>query len=130
MIHKMIAVALAALGIQLSSCAQNPHVRTVGVSEFEQALTADSTQLLDVRTAEEYAQGRIAGALNIDIHRPDFMDRARAGLSKTRPVYVYCRSGRRSMTAAGKLAHEGFQVINLDGGILAWTQARKPVTTP
>ena len=42
---------------------------------------------------------------------------------------IYCRSGRRSANAAGKLADVGYKCVNLKGGILAWKDAGKPVVT-
>jgi L-ascorbate metabolism protein UlaG (beta-lactamase superfamily) len=50
-------------------------------------------------------------------------------LSADKTIAVYCRSGRRSASAAERLAREGFQCVNLKGGIVAWKEARMPVTT-
>ena len=44
-----------------------------------------------------------------------------------RDRYVYCRSGRRSLLAGEMLAKDGFTVVDLDGGILAWIKAGLPV---
>ncbi len=58
----------------------------------------------------------------------DFEKQALAQLAKDKPVLVYCRSGRRSTAAAEVLAKLGFDVIrNLEGGIIAWQKAGKPV---
>ena len=57
------------------------------------------------------------------------MEKAKAGLEKSKKIAVYCRSGRRSANAARRLAAEGFQCVNLKGGIMAWKDAGKPVTT-
>ena len=43
-------------------------------------------------------------------------------------IAVYCRSGRRSAGAAGKLSYEGYKLVNLKGGIIAWKAANMPVT--
>jgi len=48
-------------------------------------------------------------------------------MNKKEKVYVYCRSGKRSMTAARRLAGAGYKVVNLEGGIMAWNSAGKPV---
>ena len=66
-----------------------------------------NSPVLDVRSPREYATGHLAGAINVDIHGPDFageVDRlADAGvLSTEAPVYLYCRSGARSGRAARK----------------------------
>lgn len=105
---------------------KNDAYRTVGVDEFEQ-LIADTARvvLLDVRSASEYAEAHLRGALLIDVRSSSFRAAALKQLPKDKTVAVYCRSGRRSATAAGMLAAEGFQVVNLNGGILGWEQAGK-----
>ena len=76
--------------------------------------------ILDVRRADEFAEGHIPGAINVaneDIH-----DTEPAELpDKDQLIYVYCRSGRRSKEAAGKLAAMGYKNIVEFGGILDWT---------
>ena len=97
-------------------------------SEAFQRMLAEkgAAQLLDVRTPEEFAGGRIAGAVNMDWNGGAF-DAAK--LDPARPVMVYCRSGRRSASAASELCRSGFkEVYNLTGGILAWTEAGLPTT--
>ncbi len=76
--------------------------------------------LLDVRTAQEVASGIIPGAVHIDISRPDFIEKINQ-LDKSKSYVVYCRSGRRSVSACNMMANEGFQQLyNLQGGILSW----------
>ena len=77
-------------------------------------------QLVDVRTPEEFAEGHIPDALNINVMDENFIDLAISSLDRKRAVAVYCRSGRRSKTAAGELAKEGFKVVELEGGFLGW----------
>ena len=48
-------------------------------------------------------------------------------LPKDKTVFVYCRSGRRSMSAAEILAAEGYKVVNLEDGIIGWQRAGLPV---
>ena len=96
---------------------------------FESMLAEDkSAQLVDVRTPDEYAEGHLAGAVNIDWYADDFLDKAQSLLELSHPVMVYCRSGKRSAEAASKLGKAGFDVYNLQGGYLAWTEAEKPVS--
>ena len=98
------------------------------VDEFEKMLAEDGTaQLVDVRTEEEFAEGHLPGAINIDWRGEDFMAQAEALLDKERTVMVYCRSGRRSAEAAAKIDGAGFKTYNMLGGILAWKEAGKPV---
>lgn len=118
---------LTALGLGTSSCARQESVTSVDANHFENAIHANNVQLLDVRSANEYAEGHIAHAANIDALQNDFLAKAQRSLNKKKPAYVYCRSGKRSMMAANKLAKAGYKVINLRGGIMEWTDAGKPV---
>ena len=100
-------------------------ITTVGVEEFASISSQKDVRLIDVRTPEEYAEGHLAGAENIDVKAASFAERIK-GIQGT--VAVYCRSGKRSMMAAEQLAKQGCTVYNLDGGILAWQKAGKPTT--
>ena len=84
--------------------------------------------ILDVRTADEYAEGHIKGAILIDQFKSDFLEQAKAKLPTEKTIAVYCRSGRRSANAAGILAKEGYKPVNLKGGIIAWRKENQPVT--
>ncbi len=120
---------LALLGLgTAASCSQQVNYSNVDVKGFEDVLAGGDVQLLDVRTDEEYAEGHLAGALLCDVKRPAFLDDCVAMLDTARTVAVYCRSGRRSVTAAGQLAGAGFKVVNLEGGIQAWQKAGRAVT--
>ncbi len=90
-----------------------------------------AAQIVDVRTKEEFADGHLPDATLIPWTDPDFTARASKELDPEKPVLVYCRSGRRSTAAATALAKLGFtEIRNLEGGILAWQEAGKPVTKP
>ena len=117
---------LLMLGLCLFSC-KGP--ANLSVDAFEKGLAGDpAIQLVDVRTPEEFADGPLPFAANIDWKASGFLETAEATLDKAKPVFVYCRSGRRSAEAAAALGKKGFKVSNLEGGILAWTEAGKPVT--
>jgi rhodanese-related sulfurtransferase len=66
--------------------------------------------------------------MNIDVMSSSFSANVAKALNKQKPVYVYCRSGHRSMTAASVLAGEGFRVVNLSGGIMEWMGSGKAVS--
>ncbi len=102
-------------------------VETVSPEQFIQGLQQGNVQLLDVRSAEEYAEGHLDSAINIDVQEPDFQAETSRELQKDKKVYVYCRSGRRSLLAGEMLAKDGYTVIDLDGGILGWIKAGYPV---
>ncbi len=63
--------------------------------------------LIDARTPEEFAQGHVSGATNIDVTSGDFVKRVQQ-LDKNRAYGVYCQSGRRSSTAAEYMKALGF----------------------
>lgn len=118
--NKIKAILCMLLGGVLSACAQQENITSVDAAAFQKAITKDSVQLLDVRTAEEYGERHIIYAVNIDVLQPGFKEKAEKVLDPSKLVYVYCRSGKRSMTAATLLAGMGFKVINLKGGILSY----------
>ncbi|MBO7138080.1 MAG: DUF3828 domain-containing protein [Bacteroidaceae bacterium] len=123
-----IVLVLAAVAAWTFNANRKQNFKSVSVTEFAEIIKDTATvQLLDVRTVEEYSEGRIAGALQIDFHSTLFMDLATMKLSKEKPVAIYCRSGRRSASAAEKLVKQGYEVINLEGGILAWQSEGMPV---
>lgn len=85
------------------------------------AIVDDTTQFIDVRHPDEVAQGTIVGAKNIPLDV--LVDRMRE-LDPQRRTVVLCRSGGRSTQAAQFLAAAGFvDVVNLDGGMIAYEKA-------
>ncbi|WP_269240187.1 thioredoxin domain-containing protein [Flavobacterium limnophilum] len=79
-----------------------------------------NAQILDVRTPEEFASEHIDNAVNINWLGNDFVSNTEK-LDKSKPVFVYCKSGARSTKAAAKLGELGFKKIyQLEGGILKW----------
>lgn len=111
----------------LFSCQQKKEFKSVSVEEFSTLIADPNVQLLDVRTATEYAEGHISGSINIDVNGKDFPVIAGATLKKDNPVAVYCRSGKRSRHAASILSQKGYTVYNLDAGILSWENAGKEI---
>lgn len=102
---------------------------TIPVDEFEKMLSQDDVQLIDVRTPEEFSHGHLKDALNYDVNSNAFQDQV-SRLSKNKVVLVYCLSGGRSASAAEQMASMGFQKIyNMQGGIMKWNAANKPLDT-
>jgi rhodanese-related sulfurtransferase len=127
----LIISALSSCGGQKSadSAMGETVLSTISVGEFEKKLKDDAVQLIDVRTAEEFAGGYIKNAVNIDVNSSDF-DSKLVTYDKNIPVLVYCLSGGRSSAAADRLNQLGFkQVYNLDGGIMKWQSANKEIVT-
>lgn len=106
----------------LMSCQAQSDFKSVGIDEFKKEMSKSGVQLIDVRTAQEYSEGHIPGAMNIDVNAPDFEEKIKV-LNKKENVALYCRSGRRSKMAANKLTAAGFKVIELNTGFLSWDGA-------
>ncbi len=85
--------------------------------------------ILDVRTAEEFAEGHLEGAVMIDFYDANFVEQL-AELDPDVPYLLYCRSGNRSGQTTDLMADLGFtDVADIDGGILSWAQAGLPTVT-
>ncbi len=77
--------------------------------------------VLDVRTPEEYDEGFIPNAININIYDSQFFIDEVNKLNKKDFIHVYCRSGSRSFQACEIIKQFGFEnVYNLEGGIIEW----------
>jgi len=118
---KLLTCLLATLGLTTACGQQN--FENAEVQEFAELIADSNVVVLDVRTAAEFAEGHIQGAVLIDQGQSDFMEKAKATLPAGKTIAVYCRSGRRSANAAGRLADAGYKCVNLKGGIIAWKKA-------
>ncbi len=100
--------------------------KEVSVAEFEKRRIKAKAPVLDVRSPEEFARGHIPGAVNLNIHSPDFATQA-AQFNKKKPILVHCHAGSRGAIAAAELSKLGFKsVFNLEGGLDAWEKAGHP----
>ena len=89
------------LGLGTSACSQS--YQNLDVEGFSALIEMPNIQLVDVRTSEEYTEGHLEGAINIDVKDDSVMSLAKAQLDTAKTVAVYCRSGRRSADAAERL---------------------------
>ena len=121
---KILNFFAAAFAAALMVSCTDSGYKTIEVSQFKELIKDTSYVLVDVRTPEEFAQGHIEGAMNIDVKDAQFIDNAQKTLAPQSKVAVYCRSGRRSADAAQMLQEQGFKVVNLDGGFLGWEEFR------
>jgi rhodanese-related sulfurtransferase len=101
------------------------------VSELIEDRAPDGLVILDVRTAEEYADGHLPagdlGELNLDFYQNDFAQRL-AQLDKSNAYLLVCRTGNRSGAAMAMMTDLGFdKLYELEGGMVAWQAARLPV---
>ena len=125
---KNILLATLALTGLSASCTAQKAVKTLEPQEFATAAKSDTSGIvIDVRKAEEFAEGHLAGAININWLDSNAFAKGERGLDQTRTYYIYCRSGRRSLAAAQKMQADGFRVINMNGGILHWTELGLPL---
>ena len=104
------------------------HIVVLPPDAYEAKLKSKSV-IIDVRTPEEFSEGHLENAINVNFFDADFKEQI-SGYKTQKNVFIYCKSGRRSGLAADKMAEFGFKkVINLKGGILAWTNEGKLVIT-
>jgi rhodanese-related sulfurtransferase len=126
--NKLFA-AVSVVFILISSCTIGQTTNDIEIDEFKRKISSEKYVLVDVRTAEEFIDGHIEGALNIDYFSATFSD----DISKVGfeiPVLLYCRSGNRSSKAMKIMNELGFKkVYNLEGGIKGWISENNPVIT-
>lgn len=101
-------------------------VKNVSANDLRTEINKGSNiQILDVRTDAEWQEGVIEKAFKVDVTSDDFDKIALDKLDKNTPVYVYCRSGGRSLIASEILEKKGFKVFNVEGGYNAWKQLKQ-----
>ncbi len=94
--------------------------KVLSPQDFKAKLSDASVQLIDVRTTPEIKGGKIENSVQIDFNGADFKKQLEK-LDKTKPVMVYCASGRRSANTAEILNSMGFsEVYDLEGGFNGW----------
>ena len=136
LLMKKLSLLIAVFFMLISSCgtsAQNekkpstaPEMQKVridlDVAEFKNKMSGEDVVILDVRTPAETAKGKIEGAIEKDVRSADFKEKIKE-LDQGKTYLVYCRSGRRSVTACNVLEKEGFEKLyNLLGGYLAYSK--------
>ncbi len=102
---------------------ENPVLQTVGAEDFSDAMKEYPDHLLlDVRTQAEYDSSHLSNSTLIPVQ--ELASRLNEISEwKEKPVFVYCRSGNRSLTASNILKEAGFlSIYNLNGGINSWVQ--------
>ncbi len=127
--------AILMLVIALTNCEQKtptssgdqnePEITELSPEEFRTKFSSTSDAvLIDVRKPEEVAEGMIEGAVNIDYTDPTFIDNIEQ-LDKSKPYFIYCKSGKRSGDAAAQMIEREFQkVFVLEGGYNKWLESK------
>jgi len=104
-----------------------PAVTKMKPEEFEKVAAREGVVILDVRTPAEFKTRHLKGAVLLSVQSPKFDEQAKA-LDKTKTYAIYCAMGPRSTRACAAMEKAGFtSLYNLEGGILAWEKAGKPV---
>ncbi|MEN2400452.1 thioredoxin domain-containing protein [Flavobacterium sp. MC2016-06] len=114
------------------SCKQQKGDSYTAIAPKEFATKIKSTQnaqILDVRTPEEFELQHLDNAANVNWNSEDFTAKV-SSYDKSKPVFVYCLSGGRSLKAAQKLNELGFETVyDMEGGILKWNNEGLSGTT-
>lgn len=120
----LLTTLLLLLPILMFAADPAKHVKA---DEAAKIIAEGKTAIIDVRTPDEFKDGHIKGAKNIDTMSKDF--EAQLGkLDKTQPTLVHCQAGGRSTRALPILEKLGFtNLIHLDDGFGGWETAGKPV---
>ena len=126
-----LMVVLYMNGSYAQSTQPKQMIKTINSSESAEMIKKNLKNkkfvILDVRSPEEYAEGHLANAKNIDFKATDFAEKV-GKLKKSKSYLVYCRSGHRSASAVEIMKSQSFKTIyNLDGGITQWTTDKYPV---
>lgn len=117
----MLLLAMAALATQAFAAEQ-----TISSRDAKALLEKNrNVYLLDVRSPQEYGQGKLAGSALIPVGQ---LERRIAEVPKDKPVLVYCAVGSRSGYAAGLLVRRGYkEVYNMTDGIVGWYRNGFPI---
>ncbi len=121
----------------LSSCqtdSKTPHNLSLGKGydvstlDFQKAMELSEMTLVDVRTPEEYTEGHIEGAININWYKRTFRNYV-LNIPQDKPILIYCRTGNRTGKTATALQSLGFkEIYNLEKGIKQWKIESAPTT--
>lgn len=130
----LIILFAAMLLAPWNAAAQNdsavPRVEHITPDQMQRKMAEEPGTILDVRTPQEIAEGKIDGAVEKDLFDEDF-EEVLDTLDRDKPVYVYCAAGGRSSDAADILIDKGFKkVYNLQGGIFEWEDQGHPTVKP
>ena len=128
----LLALLAAIVAVILTGCSSDSATLETVEPEAAATIIADEpeTIVLDIRTPEEYNEGIIEGAVNIDFYDADFAEQLDT-LDKDASYVVYCRSDNRSGQAMDTFADLGFQqVTEIDGGIVNWYDQGLPIVLP
>jgi rhodanese-related sulfurtransferase len=100
------------------------------VPSVDPAGVPSGARVLDVREPDEWEAGHIEGALHIPLAElPGRLGELPDDASADEALVVVCRSGNRSGRAVAWLAQNGYDAVNLDGGMGAWAASGRPMVS-
>ena len=102
------------------NCNSQEEIKSISTRVLKVLLEKENVQLIDVRTPKEIKAGFIETAKFANYFDVDFYTIAVNQLNKSKPVYLYCKSGNRSGKSAKILQEKGYEVYNVIGGYNQW----------
>ncbi len=126
----LFSITCTLLGIFCAKAQTNDSIiKRLSPEKFIEAIKDSTVQVIDVRTITEYNQGHLKGAKKVDFLRPTEFQSYFENKDTLQPVYLYCRSGNRSMNAAKYLKKRGFkELYDLRGGYSGLPDSLRVVT--
>src|SRR5690625_1352660 len=119
----IVILLFAVASFQVSCSNKNQKVQVVSTEMYKEFVKDNSITLVDVRTPEEFEEGALPGAVNIDYYDEENFHKAYDAFDRKEPIYLYCRTGNRSIKTAEKLMKMGFEEIyDMEGGYMQWTK--------
>lgn len=117
----IILVAMVSGCLSGTTPAEKARYVDVSVQQGKEMIDSGEVFILDVRTQEEYNESHIMGSTLIPVEELDIRFKE---LPRDKKILVYCRTGKRSVTASDILVKNGFtQIYNMKGGITEWKNA-------
>jgi len=104
---------------------QHGEISVISPIEFKEK--SENAIVIDIRTPKEFADGHLEGAVNVNYFDKTFLDEI-TKYDKTKPIFIYCRSGNRTSSASKKVSNLGFEnVYDLQGGIKNWAKNNQKI---
>ncbi|MDP3312066.1 rhodanese-like domain-containing protein [Lutibacter sp.] len=117
-INLTLLLFLAIFSFSCNTKSQETAVKVLTPMEFKEKSL--NQLIIDIRTPQEFNQGHIQGAININYFDSTFLDQV-SKYEKSTTLYLYCRSGNRTSSASSQITALGFKkVYDLQGGIVNW----------
>ncbi len=130
--NKLILSLTLTTGLFLASCQTNQVDNVASIEDVQEITTtlnnvnqidflSDTNVLIDVRTPEEYAEGHVPGAINLNVKDDNFAKKV-SELDSTKNYYIYCRSGVRAKSAEAIMLENNLKKIHtFQDGMMTYT---------